>query len=83
MRTCSANAHDEALFDYYFTGQLVRVDLSGAAQAIGAPGLIADFSVSPDGRYLLTERLKRPIPIFFLRAFPNGKSRSPRSRGNR
>jgi hypothetical protein len=28
------DAHDEALFDYYFTGQLVRVDLSGAAQAI-------------------------------------------------
>lgn len=56
-----ANAEDEALFDYYFTGQLARIDLAGgAARPIGAPGLITDFSVSPDGRYLLTERLKRP-----------------------
>ena len=55
------DAHDEALFDHYFTGQLMRIDLAGAAaQPIGTPGLIADFSVSPDGRYLLTERLKRP-----------------------
>lgn len=65
------DAHDEALFDYYFTGQLVRVDLSGAAQAIGAPGLIADFSISPDGRYLLTERLKRPYSYLLpARFFP-------------
>ncbi|SEL76897.1 glutamyl peptidase. Serine peptidase. MEROPS family S09D [Sphingomonas palmae] len=56
-----ANAGDEALFDHYFTGQLVRVDVgTGAATPIGAPGLFTSFSVSPDGRYLLTERLKRP-----------------------
>lgn len=54
------NAYDEALFDHYFTGQLVRIDLAGTARPIGQPGLITDFSVSPDGRYLLTERLKRP-----------------------
>ncbi|MEH3041820.1 MAG: prolyl oligopeptidase family serine peptidase [Sphingomonas paucimobilis] len=54
------NATDEALFDHYFTGQLVRVDTSGGTRPIGQPGLITDFSVSPDGRYLLTERLKRP-----------------------
>ena len=56
-----ADAHDEALFDHYFTGQLTRIDLAGGtATPIGTPGLITDFSVSPDGRYLLTERLKRP-----------------------
>lgn len=54
------NATDEALFDHYFTGQLVRIDMTGATRPIGQPGLITDFSVSPDGRYLLTERLKRP-----------------------
>ncbi|WP_095992023.1 S9 family peptidase [Cystobacter fuscus] len=55
------NATDEALFDHYFTGQLERVPLDGSApRAIGAPGLITHFSVSPDGRYLLTETLKRP-----------------------
>ncbi|ATB36988.1 aminoacyl peptidase [Cystobacter fuscus] len=53
---------DEALFEYYFTGQLVRVALDGSApRPIGTPGLIARFSVSPDSRYLLTETLKRPF----------------------
>lgn len=56
-----ANAGDERLFDYYFTGQLARVDIAGGAVTpLGAPGLYTGFSVSPDGRYLLTERLKRP-----------------------
>jgi len=65
------DAHDEALFDYYFTGQLARVDLSGTVQPIGTPGLITDFSVSPDGRYLLTERLKRPYSYLLpARFFP-------------
>jgi dipeptidyl aminopeptidase/acylaminoacyl peptidase len=65
------NAHDEALFDHYFTGQLVRIDLDGTARPIGTPGLVTDFSVSPDGRYLLTERLKRPYSYLLpARFFP-------------
>ncbi|MES3100635.1 alpha/beta hydrolase family protein [Sphingomonas faeni] len=65
------DAHDEALFDHYFTGQLVRVDLAGATTPIGTPGLVTDFSVSPDGRYLLTERLKRPYSYLLpARFFP-------------
>ncbi|WP_322966232.1 S9 family peptidase [Sphingomonas fuzhouensis] len=65
------DAHDEALFDHYFTGQLIRIDLSGTATPIGAPGLITDFSVSPDGRYVLTERLKRPYSYLLpARFFP-------------
>jgi len=63
------DAHDEALFDHYFTGQLVRIDLAGTTTPIGAPGLITDFSVSPDGRYLLTERLKRPYSYLLPAAF--------------
>ncbi|MEH0198524.1 prolyl oligopeptidase family serine peptidase [Caulobacter sp. CCNWLY153] len=55
------NAHDEALFDHYFTSQLTRVALAdGASTPVGAPGVINGFSVSPDGRYLLVTRLKRP-----------------------
>jgi dipeptidyl aminopeptidase/acylaminoacyl peptidase len=65
------DAHDEALSDHYFTGQLARVDLNGTATPIGTPALIADFSVSPDGRYLLTERLKRPYSYLLpARYFP-------------
>lgn len=56
-----ASPADEALFDYYFTGQLARIDAAtGAAIPLGKPGLFTDFDVSPDGKYLLTERLKRP-----------------------
>ncbi|AZS20479.1 MULTISPECIES: S9 family peptidase [unclassified Caulobacter] len=55
------NAHDEALFDYYFTSQLTRVDLvDGKATAVGKPGVISGASISPDGQYVLTNRLKRP-----------------------
>ncbi len=55
------NAHDEALFDYYFTSQLTRVDLAdGKTTAVGKPGVISGFGVSPDGKYVLTNRLKRP-----------------------
>ena len=65
------NATDEALFDHYATGQLVRVDTTGAMRPIGQPGPITDFSVSPDGRYLLTERLKRPYSYLLpARFFP-------------
>ncbi|MEP9403160.1 prolyl oligopeptidase family serine peptidase [Sphingomonas silueang] len=66
------NAADEALFDYYFTGQLTRIDPgSGAATPIGQPGLYTSFSLSPDGRYLLTERLKRPYSYLLpARYFP-------------
>lgn len=55
-----SNAHDEALFDYYFTSQLTRVGLDGKTAAIGQPGVISGVSISPDGQYILTNRLKRP-----------------------
>jgi dipeptidyl aminopeptidase/acylaminoacyl peptidase len=55
------NASDEALFAHYFTSQLTHVPLTGGARAIGAPGLVLGASVSPDGRYLLQTRLKRPF----------------------
>ncbi|AXJ95580.1 MULTISPECIES: prolyl oligopeptidase family serine peptidase [unclassified Sphingomonas] len=64
------NAHDAALFDHYFTGQLARVDLAGGTPvAVGQPGLYSDFSVSPDGRYLLTQRLKRPYSYLLPASF--------------
>ena len=64
------NPADEALFDYYFTGQLARIDPAAAtATPIGTPGLYTDFSVSPDGRYLLTERLKRPYSYLLPASF--------------
>jgi dipeptidyl aminopeptidase/acylaminoacyl peptidase len=54
------NAHDEALFEHYFTAQLLMVPLQGSARAIGRPGIYSSVAPSPDGRYLLTETVHRP-----------------------
>jgi dipeptidyl aminopeptidase/acylaminoacyl peptidase len=54
------NRQDEALFDYYATGRLVRVALDGHETPIGKPGLYENAAPSPDGRYLLVEALHRP-----------------------
>lgn len=52
---------DEAAFDHYFTSQLTLVPVIGAApRPIGAPGLIIGASLSPNGRYILQNRLQRP-----------------------
>ena len=55
------NAHDEALFEYYFTSQIGTVDLAtGRRTAIGRPGLYERVSASPNGEQLLTVEVERP-----------------------
>lgn len=54
------NPHDEALFDYYTTSQVARVTLKGKVQDLNEAGVIRDMTPSPDGRYLLVERVKHP-----------------------
>jgi dipeptidyl aminopeptidase/acylaminoacyl peptidase len=56
-----SSPHDEALFEHYFSGPIARIALDGGApRIVAASALYSDFSVSPDGRFLLVERLKRP-----------------------
>jgi len=54
------NAHDEAVFEYYATAQIVRVTLDGKVTKLGKPGLIDDANPSPDGKYILVTRTHRP-----------------------
>ncbi len=54
------NAHDEALFDYYVTSQIVRISLDGNVTPLGEPSIVRSVSPSPDGNYLLVERIHRP-----------------------
>ncbi len=54
------DAYDEALFDYYFTTQLARIPLAGTMEPLGEPGLLWDYSPSPDGRFLLVHWVHRP-----------------------
>ncbi len=55
------NAHHEALFDYYLTAQLHRIDVDGKTTALGKPGILWNFQPSPDGRFLHVEMLHRPF----------------------
>ena len=54
--------HDEDLFEHFSRSQLIRIDIaSGATQPIGTPGMIMGSTLSPDGKYLLVESVKRPF----------------------
>ena len=53
--------HDADLFDHYATCQLARVDLpSRKITPVGTPAVYGDVQPSPDGRFLLVERIRRP-----------------------
>ncbi len=54
--------YDEKLFEYYATAQIIRLDLkTGQAQKVGAPGIYQFATPSPDGRFLLVKKIKKPF----------------------
>ncbi len=55
-----SNAYDEAIFDHYAAIQLMVTDLAGNKREVGEPGVIWYYSDSPDGSYLLINRIKKP-----------------------
>ncbi|WNH50897.1 alpha/beta hydrolase family protein [Stenotrophomonas oahuensis] len=54
------NEADARQFDYYASAQPVRVALNGNTTALSSVGIYLDLDVSPDGSYLLAERVLRP-----------------------
>lgn len=78
------DSHDEDIFEHYATAQLAVVDAAaGTLVPVGQPGMYTASEFSPDGRFLLVARLKRPfsyrVPYFlFARTLevldPSGKS---------
>jgi dipeptidyl aminopeptidase/acylaminoacyl peptidase len=55
------NAHDETLYDYYFTAQLAFVDAAtGAKTPLGRPAILDDVDVAPGGEFVLIARTVRP-----------------------
>jgi dipeptidyl aminopeptidase/acylaminoacyl peptidase len=55
------SAHDEDLFQHYFTTQLAFVDAaSGQRTPVGQPGMVMG-TLSPDARYILVRKVKRPF----------------------
>lgn len=56
------NQHDEQLFEYFSTSQLLQVQAdSGQTKSWMQPAMIADVSASPDGQYLLIETIQKPF----------------------
>jgi len=66
------NPHDEDLFEYYATAQLVKVDAeAGTATPIGKPGIMDEVAPSPDRSHLLITREHRPFSYLHpYREFP-------------
>ena len=56
-----ANAADEDAFEHFATSQLVIIDLEGQSRTLGSPGLLSGAEPSPDGQYVLVERIHRPF----------------------
>lgn len=60
--------YDQDAFEYYATSQPAIVDpVSGKVTTIGSPAVIWQLVPSPDGQYLLVERIGRPYSA--LRTF--------------
>ncbi len=55
-----SDVYDERIFDYYTASQLYMADPEGGMTRIGDPGIIWYFMDSPDGNYLLVNRIERP-----------------------
>jgi len=54
-------AHDDALFEYYFTSQLTAINTgSGAKTTIGRPAVFNNVTPSPDGQHVLVAKIKKP-----------------------
>jgi dipeptidyl aminopeptidase/acylaminoacyl peptidase len=61
-----ANGHDEALFAYYGTSRIALVDArNGNVVRTPARGIFTHVAPSPDGRYLLAERVHAPFSYLF------------------
>lgn len=55
------NEDDARLFEHYLKSQPALVDLAGNVTALGTPVLSLGLDASPDGRYILLQRIERPF----------------------
>ncbi|MFP4081914.1 MAG: S9 family peptidase [Candidatus Aminicenantes bacterium] len=62
---------DKELFRYYNTAQMALLTPGKAPQKIGQPGMYLEFFLSPDGNYILAEKVVEPLSyIVSYRDFP-------------
>jgi dipeptidyl aminopeptidase/acylaminoacyl peptidase len=61
-RDTLSSPHDEELFDYYSTSQLVLVDVAtNAVTPVGEPDRYLQVRSAPDGRHLFVSTLRKPF----------------------
>ncbi|HEX6941348.1 MAG TPA: hypothetical protein VF128_00395, partial [Gemmatimonadaceae bacterium] len=54
--------HDQAILEYYTTGQLAQIDVkSKAVKKIGSPAMIRSVDTSPDGAYFRVSVMQKPF----------------------
>jgi len=57
-----ADQHDQALLEYYITGQLARIDASnGRVRKIGKPAMIYAVDPSPTGEFFRVTTIQKPF----------------------
>jgi dipeptidyl aminopeptidase/acylaminoacyl peptidase len=86
VQECSGNAapvrtfqdllqdlHDEHLFDYYAAARLAFVDIeTSKVSPVGPVGLFAESEPSPDGKWILVERVHKPYSYLYpVSSFPH------------
>ncbi|MEP7214323.1 MAG: prolyl oligopeptidase family serine peptidase [Acidobacteriota bacterium] len=57
--------NDENLFEYYATSQIALIDIGGKVRYIGTPAIYDSADFSPDGKYILVTRIKRPFSYLY------------------
>jgi dipeptidyl aminopeptidase/acylaminoacyl peptidase len=64
-------AHDKELFRYYTTSQLTEISPGKSPRLLGEPAMYMNIALSPDGKYILAEKLVEPFSyIVSYRSFP-------------
>src|SRR5438105_7203929 len=64
--------HDDALFEYYFSSQLVAINTAtGAKTPFGRAAIFSNVTPSPSGEYVLVTTIKRPFShLIPMNGFP-------------
>jgi len=63
--------HDKKLFEYYTTSQLAVLSPGEPFKELSEPAMYMNISLSPDGKYILAEKLVKPFSyIVSYRDFP-------------
>lgn len=64
-------AHDKKLFRYYTKSQLAELAPGKPPRLLGEPAMYMNISLSPDGKYILAEKLAEPFSFMVsYRSFP-------------